>query len=71
MTIDTKYELNQILYFMSEDKICQARVVKVLAEKRIVIGGYTETKTMYQFPDSKIIDEKRLFESKKELIESL
>jgi hypothetical protein len=67
MTINTKFDLNELAYFLSDNKIVSDKIKRIFIEENDI-----NTKIEYELYDSyNNISEKDLFESKDELINYL
>jgi len=67
MTINTKFDLNELAYFLSDNKIVSDKIKRIFIEENDI-----NTKIEYELHDSyNNISEKDLFESKDELINYL
>ena len=71
MTINTKYNINDSVYTMHDNKVLIEYITSILSEVIIDHNGNIVVENKYKTNNSRILKEDKIFTSKEELLNSL
>ena len=71
MTINTKYNINDSIYTMHDNKVLIEYITSILSEVIIDHNGDIVVENRYKTNSSRILKEDKKFTSKEELLKSL
>ena len=71
MTINTKFNIRDIIYLMHDNKVIREHITSILTETIIDHKGVIVTETRYKTNTSKVFTEDKIFSSKEELLATL
>ena len=71
MTINTKYNINDSVYSMHDNKVLIEYITSILSEVIIDHNGNIAVENKYKTNSSRILKEDKIFTSKEKLINSL
>ena len=71
MTINTKYNIGDVVYSMGSNKVCLDRITSILIRTGVDHKENVVTEIRYETNNSKSLREEVVFSSKEELLNSL
>ena len=71
MTINTKYNIGDVVYSMSSNKVLLEHITSILIGAQIDHKSDIVTEVRYKTNNARVLDEDKVFSSKEELLNSL